>query len=211
MTNITTQVSLYPLRQKSLSPAIEKSLRIFRSHKLEVDPGVMSTLIIGDAETIFTALKEAFYLLAGQTEIVLTATLSNACPIKPMKEKSISYTEIGHVENEFDEPTNPYKIRAAESQIILDPTLTDGLKGLEPRQKIMVLYDFNRARGYHLQQHPRGDDTQPKRGVFALRSPHRPNSIGLCETEIVTIEENVLRVLGLDALDGTPILDLKPS
>ena len=102
-------------------------------------------------------------------------------------------------------------IRAEESRIIVDPTLVEGLQGLEPGQKLLVLFDFDRARGFQLLQHPRGDDTRPKRGVFALRTPHRPNTIGLSEVEIVGMEENVLRVHGLDALHGTPVLDLKPS
>jgi tRNA-Thr(GGU) m(6)t(6)A37 methyltransferase TsaA len=211
MTSITAQVSLYPLHQESLSPAIDESLRIFRAHHLEVDPGVMSTLMIGDEEDIFAALQETFHHLAGQGDLVLAATLSNACPISPGREKSVTYTAIGYVENRFDEPTNADKIRAAESRIALDPTLTEGMNGLEPGQKMLVLYDFNRAQGFGLLQHPRGDDARPRRGVFSLRSPHRPNSIGLCEVEILAMEDNVLRVLGLDALNGTPVLDLKPG
>ena len=73
----------------------------------------------------------------------------------------------------------------------------------------MVLFYFHRSTGYELSQHPCGDRTRPKRGVFTLRSPHRPNPIGVTVVELLAINGNVLRVRGLDACNGTPILDLK--
>ena len=102
-------------------------------------------------------------------------------------------------------------IRAAESQIFLDPTLVEGLAGLELGQKIMVVFYFHRAQGYDLQQHPRGDATRPQRGVFALRSPRRPNPIGVTVVDLLALDGNVLTVGGLDAINGTPVLDLKPE
>ena len=74
----------------------------------------------------------------------------------------------------------------------------------------MVVFHFHRSRGYELLQHPRGDPSRPRRGVFALRSPRRPNPIGLTVVDLLAIEGNVLRVRGLDAFAGTPVLDLKP-
>jgi tRNA-Thr(GGU) m(6)t(6)A37 methyltransferase TsaA len=124
---------------------------------------------------------------------------------------TISYTPIGHVENDFPERAPADKIRSAESRIVLDPALTGGLKGLEPGQQVMVVFDFHRSQGFDLLQHPRGDTTRPRRGVFALRSPRRPNSIGVTVVDLVSVEGNVLRVRGLDAIDGTPVLDLKPA
>jgi len=118
---------------------------------------------------------------------------------------------IGHVENEFDEPAVPDQIRSAEVRIIIDPSLVEGLIGLEPGQKITVIFYFHRSEGCDLLQHPRGDQSQPKRGVFALRSPRRPNPIGVTVVELVCIEGNVLHVRGLDAINGTPVLDLKPA
>jgi uncharacterized protein YqgV (UPF0045/DUF77 family) len=78
---IAAQVSLYPLRQESLSPAIDEALRIFRGHGLSVEPGVMSTLITGDDAAIFAALQEAFRRVAEQGQVVMVVTLSNACPV----------------------------------------------------------------------------------------------------------------------------------
>jgi tRNA-Thr(GGU) m(6)t(6)A37 methyltransferase TsaA len=118
---------------------------------------------------------------------------------------------IGHVKNEFYEPAAPEEIRSAESCIILEPSLVEGLKGFEPGQQIMVVFYFHRSKGFALLQHPRGDQSQPQRGVFALRSPRRPNPIGVTTVDLVGIDGNVLRVRGLDAIHGTPVLDLKPA
>jgi tRNA-Thr(GGU) m(6)t(6)A37 methyltransferase TsaA len=128
-----------------------------------------------------------------------------------MGKESVTYKAIGHVENDFDEPSVPEKIRSTESRIVLDPALTEGLRGLEPGQRIMVVFYFHRSKGYDLRQHPQGDSSRPRRGVFALRSPRRPNPIGVTVVDLVAVEGNVLRVRGLDAINGTPVLDLKPA
>jgi len=125
-------------------------------------------------------------------------------------DSSIVFAPIGYVENGFDEPAAPETIRAAESRIVLRPELVEGLFGLEAGQKLLVVFNFDRSVGFDLLQHPRGDRTRPKRGVFAVRSPRRPNAIGVTEVDILSIDGNVLRVSGLDALNGTPVLDLKP-
>ena len=208
---IAVQVSLYPLRQESLSPAIEEMLQVFREHGLHMEPGAMSSLIVGDDAAIFAALREAFRRAAEQGQVVMVATFSNACPVPQKGDESVTYKAIGHVENDFDEPAVPEKIRSTESRIVLDPALTDGLRGLEPGQRIMVIFYFHRSEGYDLCQYPRGNRNRPKRGVFALRSPRRPNPIGVTVVDLVAVERNVLRVQGLDAINGTPVLDLKPA
>ena len=81
MIGIAAQVSLYPLRQESLSPAIEEAPRIFREHCLEVQPGAMSTMIMGDDQKVFSALREAFSRVAEQGHVVMVVTVSNACPV----------------------------------------------------------------------------------------------------------------------------------
>jgi uncharacterized protein YqgV (UPF0045/DUF77 family) len=77
---LMAQVSVYPLRQKSLSPAINASLRVLRKHDLEVHAGSMSTMIAGDSAVVFQALQQAYEETAQQGEVVLIATFSNACP-----------------------------------------------------------------------------------------------------------------------------------
>jgi formylmethanofuran dehydrogenase subunit E len=121
-----------------------------------------------------------------------------------------TFKTIGHVENPFDEPTSGTTLRAVESRIVIGPEYMPGLQGMEVGQRLLVVFVFHRSEGFEWLQHPRGNRSQPKRGVFTLRSPKRPNPIGISEVEIVAIEGNVLIVRGLDALNGTPVLDLKP-
>jgi tRNA (adenine37-N6)-methyltransferase len=118
---------------------------------------------------------------------------------------------IGHVENEFNDPTAPDEIRSVDSRIVLDPSLVKGLTGIEPGQQLLVVFYFHRSQGFSLLQHPRGDRSRLKRGVFALRSPNRPTPIGVTVVDVIAVEANVLRVSGLDAINGTPVLDLKPA
>lgn len=125
--------------------------------------------------------------------------------------KDICFRVIGHVENEFDEPAMPEQIRSVESRIVLHPSLVDGLQGLVLGQQIMVVFYFHRSEGFALLQHPRGDQSRPKRGVFSLHSPNRTNPIGVTIVDLISVEGNVLRVRGLDAINGTPLLDLKPA
>jgi tRNA-Thr(GGU) m(6)t(6)A37 methyltransferase TsaA len=125
--------------------------------------------------------------------------------------QALSFRAIGRVENEFDEPAAPDEIRSAESRIIIDSSLVPGLQGLEPGQQIMVVFYFHLSEGFDLLQHPRGDQSRSRRGVFSLRSPNRPNPIGVTIVDLISVEGNVLRVRGLDAINGTPVLDLKAA
>lgn len=125
--------------------------------------------------------------------------------------KPISFIPIGYVENEFDAPTAPETIAAAESRIVIAPELVEGLKGLEAGRQVIVVFHFHLVQSYDLLQHPRGDRSRPKLGVFALRTPYRPNPIGVTVVDLLAIEGNVLRVRGLDALNGSPVLDIKPA
>ena len=128
-----------------------------------------------------------------------------------MADKPVTFQPIGYVENDFDRPTAPDQIRAVESRIVLDLALVEGLQGLETGQPIMVIFYFHLSEGYTLRQHPRGDESRPLQGVFTLRSPRRPNPIGVTVVDLLAVEGNVLRVRGLDAINGTPVLDLKPA
>jgi tRNA-Thr(GGU) m(6)t(6)A37 methyltransferase TsaA len=122
----------------------------------------------------------------------------------------LTFTPIGKVENGFPLGTPGEVLKASEARIVIDPELVSGLDQLERQDRILVIFHFHLSRDYELRQHPRGDTTRPLRGVFALRSPRRPNPIGVTEVELVEIRGNVLRVIGLDAVDQTPVLDLKP-
>ena len=123
----------------------------------------------------------------------------------------IKYRTIGIIETPENKSLAADKTVSNESLVVLDPPLAKGLKGLKPGQRIQVIFHFHLADGFELCQHPRGNRYRSKRGVFALRSPRRPNPIGLSEVDLVGIRGNVLYVKGLDAIDGTPVLDIKPA
>ena len=84
-----------------------------------------------------------------------------------------------------------------------------GLQGLEQFKHAQAIYWLHQSRRDLVLQSPKHD--RGRRGVFALRSPIRPNPIGVSTVEIVGIENNVVRVRGLDCVDGTPLIDLKPD
>lgn len=128
-----------------------------------------------------------------------------------MDPEAITFHPIGVVENGFPHGTPGDTMRAAESRIVLNPEFTRGLQELENESRILVVFHFHLSRDWELLQHPRGDRSRPRRGVFALRSPRRPNGIGVTEVDLLDIQDNVLTVRGLDAVDGTPVLDLKPA
>jgi len=84
MSRVTAQISLYPLRQASLGPAIERALSTLRQRHLVVEPGRMSTLVTGSSDELFPALQAAFEETAAQgTDLVMVVTISNACPCEP--------------------------------------------------------------------------------------------------------------------------------
>jgi tRNA-Thr(GGU) m(6)t(6)A37 methyltransferase TsaA len=86
----------------------------------------------------------------------------------------------------------------------------EGLDGIAPGAELLVLTWLDKARRDVLRVHPRGDPARREHGVFATRSPDRPNPIGLHRVTVVSIEGNRLRVRNLEALDSTPVLDVKP-
>lgn len=85
MYQIIAQVSIYPLRQDKLSPAIDAVIEVFEKHDIESQTGAMSTLVWGDDEKVFTALLDAFRKAASLGETVMVMTISNACPLPPKK------------------------------------------------------------------------------------------------------------------------------
>jgi tRNA-Thr(GGU) m(6)t(6)A37 methyltransferase TsaA len=128
-------------------------------------------------------------------------------------EEQIELAPIGRVESPLtDSATTPKQgdEGAPDAWLVLEAGPTKGLDGVEAGDEIIVLTWLDRARRDVLSVHPRGDLARPPQGVFSTRSPDRPNPIGLHRVEVAEIDGNRLRVHGLEALDGTPILDLKP-
>jgi tRNA-Thr(GGU) m(6)t(6)A37 methyltransferase TsaA len=130
-----------------------------------------------------------------------------------MAEGRYEVRPIGHVESPLlDRAAAPKQgdEGAPEAWLVFDPAVGEGLRDLAPATEILVLTWLDRARRDVLSVHPRGDPSNPEQGVFTTRSPDRPNPIGLHRVEIVSIEGERIRVRNLEALDGTPILDVKP-
>ncbi len=94
------------------------------------------------------------------------------------------------------------------SQIEVFEEFEEGLKDIEGFSHIIVIYWFHKSQGYHLLVKTPWDDSL--HGLFTTRSPRRPCPLGLTVAELVAKEGNVLKVKGLDAIDGTPLLDIKP-
>ena len=99
---------------------------------------------------------------------------------------------------------------APAAWLVFEPGVLDGFEGIRRGDRVIVLTWLDRARRDVLRVHPRDDVSNPLRGVFGTRSADRPNPIGLHEVEITAIEGARVRVLNLEAVDGTPILDVKP-
>ena len=99
---------------------------------------------------------------------------------------------------------------APDAWLVLNPAVSEGLRGLQPGTDVLVLTWLDRASRDVLTVHPRGDTERPATGVFNTRSPDRPNPIGLHRVTILTIDGNRVHVRNLEALDQTPVLDVKP-
>jgi tRNA-Thr(GGU) m(6)t(6)A37 methyltransferase TsaA len=99
---------------------------------------------------------------------------------------------------------------APEAWLEFDPAVHDALDGLAVGDEVIVLTWLDRADREVLRVHPRGDVCNPMRGVFSTRSPARPNPVGLHELRILEIDGLRVRVSALEALDGTPVIDVKP-
>ena len=120
---------------------------------------------------------------------------------------------IGRVESPLTDRTSAPKQGdegAPDADLIFEDGMRAGLDGIEPGDELLVLTWLDRAFRDVLKVRPRNDFSAPHKGVFATRSPDRPNPIGLHRVQVLEIDGTRLRVRNLEALDGTPILDVKP-
>lgn len=127
--------------------------------------------------------------------------------------KTFTMTPIGVVRGPYRDvseiPKGPGAEHRAEGTLELRPDLEPGLADIEGFSHLFVLWAFDRSEGYELRSRVPLDPSA-EHGVFATRSPHRPNPIGLSVVELLGRDGPRLRVRGVDMLDGTPILDIKP-
>ena len=120
---------------------------------------------------------------------------------------------IGTVESFLTDPGSAPRQAdegAPGAWLVFEPEMLEGLRSLQSGEEVILLTWLDRARRDVLSVHPRGDTTRAEEGVFSTRSPHRPNPIGLHRVEITAIEGHRVRVRRLEAVNGTPIIDLKP-
>jgi tRNA-Thr(GGU) m(6)t(6)A37 methyltransferase TsaA len=126
--------------------------------------------------------------------------------------RDITFKPIGIVHSSFKQqdgtPVQPIYASGAEGSLELDPAYAGALKDLEGFERIWVVYHLDRAGPYQPLVVPYLDDT--RHGLFATRAPSRPNPIGISVVTLVSVKENRVEVRGLDILDETPLLDIKP-
>ena len=99
---------------------------------------------------------------------------------------------------------------APDAWFEVNATVAEGLEGIAAGNKIILVTWFHKARRDTLRVHPRGDKNMPLTGIFATRSPDRPNPLGLHRVTVLEITGNRLRVGPIEAIDGTPVIDIKP-
>lgn len=123
--------------------------------------------------------------------------------VNPIGRVESSLTELESAPRQADEG-------APEAWLAFEPEMLEALRGVQPGDEVILITWLDRARRDVLSVHPRGDSSRPREGVFSTRSPHRPNPIGLHRVEITALDGPRVRVRNLEALHGTPIVDVKP-
>jgi len=125
--------------------------------------------------------------------------------------KSIELDPIGFVHTDAKEIPRHWSVSDVEGALDIDEKYLEGLKDIEPGQRIVVIFNFHRSPEFSLRflrQTP--PHSEKEMGVFSICSPIRPNPIGMSILEVFEVEGVTIRVRGLDMLEGTPILDIKP-
>ena len=123
--------------------------------------------------------------------------------VNPIGRVRSPLTDRAHAPRQGDEGAPP-------AELVLRPDLRPALDGLRPGDDLLVLTWLHLARRDTLTTRPRNNPDRAEQGVFSTRSPDRPNPIGLHHVRITSIEGTTIGVLDLEALDGTPVVDLKP-
>ena len=124
---------------------------------------------------------------------------------------SIEMEPIGFVHTDATRVPRHWTVSDLEGTLVIDGRYVDGLTDIKPKQRLVVIFHFHRSPDFdasHLKQTP--PHRKKPLGVFSICSPVRPNPIGMSVLEVVEINRNIIKVKGLDMLDGTPILDIKP-
>jgi len=120
---------------------------------------------------------------------------------------NIEIMEIGTIRSRFSVPTDPIEMKKHQSVIIIHKDYEQGLYRIEENKYLQILFNLHLSRGYELI-----DSTYDgmKKGIFASRSSRRPSALGLTKVKLLKRDGRILKVIGLDALDGSPVFDIKP-
>jgi tRNA-Thr(GGU) m(6)t(6)A37 methyltransferase TsaA len=130
-----------------------------------------------------------------------------------MSRPRFELTPVGRVESPLTDPAsapNQGDEGAPDAWLVFETAVLEALDGIREGDEVIVLTWHDRARRAVLRVHPRGDPSRAEQGVFNTRSPHRPNPIGMHRVEVMAIDGARVRVRNLEAVDGTPVLDVKP-
>ena len=131
-----------------------------------------------------------------------------------MPDEQYALRPVGRVESSLQRRRDAPKQGdegAPDAWLVFDPKVERALRDLRPGDEVLVLTWLDRADRTVQAVHPRADTSRPETGVFATRSPDRPNPIGLHRVEIAEIDGLRFKVRNLEALDGTPVIDIKPT
>jgi tRNA-Thr(GGU) m(6)t(6)A37 methyltransferase TsaA len=130
-----------------------------------------------------------------------------------MLETDYSLSAIGFLHSPLKEPGEAPRQGhegAPDAWLEINASVAEGLEGIAVGDEIIVITWLHKAQRDILKVHPRGDETVPLAGVFATRSPDRPNPLGLHRVTVLSIAGNRLKVGPIEAIDGTPVVDIKP-
>ncbi len=125
------------------------------------------------------------------------------------KNGAITIKPLGFAKNKVAKPMLP-NWKSVVSEIVIDKKYTNGLDGIEDYSHVIVVYWMDKEKECHLKHHPQGREDVPFVGIFACRCPQRPSRIAISTVKLVKRMGNVLKVKGLDIINGTPIIDIKP-
>jgi len=125
---------------------------------------------------------------------------------------SIEMKPIGFVSTDVKEIPRSWKVSDVEGTLVMDETYLEGLRDIKSGQRIFVIFHFHKSPEFTAElMRIKPPIYDKKVGVFSTHSPFRPNPIGMSVLDVLEIDDNVIRVKGLDMLDKTPILDIKPE
>ncbi len=124
--------------------------------------------------------------------------------------KGFALVPIGYVKNPIKKTLPPDEFKDVVSKIKLKPFYIPCIEGIKDRKEIVVVFYFHKSSAYPFRVRPKNNPKREITGVFNSCSPRRPNFIGITVCKLIDVVDGTLTVKGLDAIDGTPVIDIKP-